>query len=41
MKKLRDWSFVALLIALAAAGGWLKEQQSTEFADADVVSNQG
>jgi hypothetical protein len=41
MKKWRDWAFVAFLISLAVAGGWMKERQSANFADANIQANQG
>ena len=41
MKKWRDWAFVALLVALAATGGWLKDRQGVTFADVDIKANQG
>jgi hypothetical protein len=41
MKKWRDWAFVALLVALAATGGWLKDRQSASFAEANIQANQG
>ena len=41
MKRWRDWAFVALLIALAAIGGWVKERQGASLAEAGNSANQG
>ena len=41
LKKIREWMFVALLVALAAAGGWLKERQGSSLADANIEANLG
>jgi len=41
MKKWRDWVFVAVLVAMAATGGWLKERQGASFAEANIEVNQG
>ena len=35
MKKWHEWAFLALLIALAIAGGWAKERQSANLADSN------
>ena len=40
MKKWREWLFLAFLIALAIAGGWAKERQSANFADASIEANE-
>ena len=41
MKKWRDWAFVALLVALAATRGWLKDRQGATLAAANIEANQG
>ena len=41
MKKWREWVFVAVLVAMAAIGGWLKERQGATLADANIEANQG
>lgn len=41
MKKWLEWAFVALLIVLALTQGWLKQQQSANFADANIETNEG
>ena len=41
MRKWREWAFVALLVALAVAGGWMKDRQGASFADANIELNQG
>ena len=41
MKKMREWLFVALLVALAAAGGWLKETTTANLADANIELDEG
>jgi hypothetical protein len=33
--------FLAFLIALALAGGWAKERQNSNIADANIETNQG
>jgi len=41
MKKIGEWMFVGLLVALAATGGWLKERQGSSIADANIEANLG
>ena len=41
MKKWREWLFFAVLVALAVAGGLLKDRQWAGLSDANVQSNQG
>lgn len=41
MKKWHEWAFVVLLVALAVAGGWSKDRQTVNFADADTETTQG
>jgi len=41
MKKTREWLFVAFLVALAAAGGWLKETKAANLAEANVGLGKG
>ena len=41
MKKWHEWAFVALLVVLAVAGGWMKERQGPTLADANIEINQG
>jgi hypothetical protein len=41
MKKWHGWAFVMFLVAMAAAGGWLKAQRGATFADTNIETNQG
>ena len=41
MKKWQEWTFVLLLVALAAAGGWMSQQNRVNVADANIETNQG
>jgi hypothetical protein len=41
MKKWREWLFVAILVALAVAGGWLQDRQRANLPGANIDSNQG
>ena len=41
MKKWREWVFVGFLVALALAGGWLKESRVDNLAAANVEANRG